>query len=163
MRAQIERALALGLDITHLDSHMGTLFHPSLAKIYLQLGLEYRLPIAIPQNLDEWLSAYPSLLKAIRPLLMRSSLPKVKVLDGYSTPNGSRRDWFLQTLAKLQPGVYHFIHHAALPTAESQRIPDWQGRQADLEALQDAAVRRTIAGYTQLTYREVRDALRASM
>jgi predicted glycoside hydrolase/deacetylase ChbG (UPF0249 family) len=163
MRAQIERAISLGLDITHLDSHMGTLFYPSLAKIYLQLGLEYHLPIALPQNLDEWLSAYPSLLKAVRPLLMKSPLPKVKVMDGYSTPNGLRRGWFLQTLAKLQPGVYHFIHHAAVPSTESQRIPDWQNREADLEALQDATVRRAIANFTQLTYREIRDALRTSM
>lgn len=162
MRAQIERAIALGIDITHLDSHMGTLFHPSLAKIYLQLAMEYRLPVALPENLDEWLSAYPSLIKAIRSLLMQSALPKVNVIDGYSTPNASRCDWFLQTLAKLQPGVYHFIHHAALPTVESQRIPDWQSRQADLEALQDADVRRAISRFPLLTYREVREALRAS-
>ncbi len=160
MRAQIEAARAWGLDVTHLDSHMGALFHPSLAKIYHQLALEYQLPIILPQNLDEWLSAYPTLLKTLRPLLASSPLPKVRVIDGYKTPVAERRDWYLKTLATLKPGVYHWIHHAALPTPAGQALPDWQSRQADLDALQDPEVRQILFQLPRLTYREVRDALR---
>ncbi len=45
-RAQIERALAWGVDVSHLDSHMGTLqFDPRFYAIYLDLAVEYRLPL----------------------------------------------------------------------------------------------------------------------
>jgi len=56
MRAQIERTLAAGIDITHLDSHMGVALLPQLIDIYIRLGREYRLPILLPTNLNEYTS-----------------------------------------------------------------------------------------------------------
>ena len=44
LRAQIEAALAAGIDVTHLDSHMGTVFFPPFVPIYAKLASEYRLP-----------------------------------------------------------------------------------------------------------------------
>ena len=45
-RAQIKRALAAGVDVTHLDSRMGTLqYHPDYMKSYLQLAVEFDLPV----------------------------------------------------------------------------------------------------------------------
>lgn len=45
-RAQIETALGWGVDVTHLDSHMGVLhLDPRFARIYVELAAEYRLPI----------------------------------------------------------------------------------------------------------------------
>src|SRR5713226_4590491 len=45
-RAQIRRALAAGIDVTHLDSHMGTLqLNPQYIEIYLQLAAEFNLPV----------------------------------------------------------------------------------------------------------------------
>ena len=54
MRAQIERALASGIDITHLDSHMGVAVLPQLVEIYIRLGREYRLPILLPKQFLEY-------------------------------------------------------------------------------------------------------------
>jgi len=56
MRAQIERALAAGIDVTHLDTHMGAAFLPELVEIYLRLGREYRLPVLFPKNLRDYTS-----------------------------------------------------------------------------------------------------------
>ncbi len=56
MRAQIERALAAGIDVTHLDTHMGAALLPSLLEIYLRLGREYRLPVLFPTNLRDYTS-----------------------------------------------------------------------------------------------------------
>jgi chitin disaccharide deacetylase len=56
MRAQIERALAAGIDVTHLDTHMGAALLPSLVEIYIRLGREYRLPILFPRNLRDYTS-----------------------------------------------------------------------------------------------------------
>lgn len=47
LRAQIDRALDAGVDVTHLDSHMGTMFHHGFFDIYLQLARDYRLPLFI--------------------------------------------------------------------------------------------------------------------
>jgi predicted glycoside hydrolase/deacetylase ChbG (UPF0249 family) len=45
-RAQIRKALAAGIDVTHLDSHMGTLqLHPAYVEQYLKLAVEFDLPV----------------------------------------------------------------------------------------------------------------------
>src|SRR5678816_1907665 len=45
LRAQVERALALGIRPTHLDSHMGALFTtPELIATYVKVAHDYRLP-----------------------------------------------------------------------------------------------------------------------
>jgi len=49
LRAQIDAALGAGIDVTHLDSHMGTVFHPKFFDVYLELGREYRLPLFLPR------------------------------------------------------------------------------------------------------------------
>jgi hypothetical protein len=56
MRAQIERALSAGIDVTHLDTHMGAALLPQLLEIYLRLGREYRLPVLFPKNLQDYTS-----------------------------------------------------------------------------------------------------------
>lgn len=49
LKAQIDRALQNGIQPTHLDSHMGTLFaKPEFLETYLKVGLEYQIPIMFP-------------------------------------------------------------------------------------------------------------------
>jgi predicted glycoside hydrolase/deacetylase ChbG (UPF0249 family) len=45
LRAQVDRALDAGIDVTHLDAHMGTCFLPPFAGIYAALARDYRLPV----------------------------------------------------------------------------------------------------------------------
>lgn len=51
-RAQIDRALATGADITHLDTHMGSALAPEWCERYVGLGTEYGLPVLITATLD---------------------------------------------------------------------------------------------------------------
>ena len=45
-RAQIKRALAAGVDVTHIDSHMGTFqYNPAYMDAYVQLAEEFNLPL----------------------------------------------------------------------------------------------------------------------
>jgi predicted glycoside hydrolase/deacetylase ChbG (UPF0249 family) len=44
IRAQVERAMKVGIRPTHLDSHMGTLFIPAYFPAYVKVAREYRLP-----------------------------------------------------------------------------------------------------------------------
>ena len=50
LRAQIDVALAAGIDVTHLDAHMGTVMCPEFVEIYLKLGLDYKLPILLVKD-----------------------------------------------------------------------------------------------------------------
>ncbi|AKD54407.1 polysaccharide deacetylase family protein [Spirosoma radiotolerans] len=49
MKAQIDRAIAMGLKPTHLDSHMGTLFaNESYLERYIRVGIAYGIPVMFP-------------------------------------------------------------------------------------------------------------------
>ncbi|MEZ5667332.1 MAG: polysaccharide deacetylase family protein, partial [Alphaproteobacteria bacterium] len=51
LTAQVDQALASGIDVTHLDAHMGTVLCPEFAAIYLRLGRRFRLPILLPRDI----------------------------------------------------------------------------------------------------------------
>ncbi|MGH7291346.1 MAG: ChbG/HpnK family deacetylase, partial [Myxococcota bacterium] len=47
LRAQIHRALDAGIDVTHIDSHMGTVFDLKFVDVYFRLAAEFKLPAFI--------------------------------------------------------------------------------------------------------------------
>ena len=47
IRVQIDKALAMGIKTTHLDSHMGTCFHPAFFERYVKAGIEKKIPVPI--------------------------------------------------------------------------------------------------------------------
>jgi predicted glycoside hydrolase/deacetylase ChbG (UPF0249 family) len=51
LRAQIDRALAAGIDVTHVDAHMGSALAPEFCEIYLRLGEAYQVPILLTSTL----------------------------------------------------------------------------------------------------------------
>jgi predicted glycoside hydrolase/deacetylase ChbG (UPF0249 family) len=53
-RAQIETALAAGLDVSPLDTHMGAALIPELRDIYTVLGRDYRLPVLFPASKENY-------------------------------------------------------------------------------------------------------------
>lgn len=135
IRAQIDRALALGIRPTHLDTHMGTvLFIPALAPIYLKLGKEYGLPLLLPRS---WLEMVPA---EHRDAIAADYI----LLDGLSmmeaVPSGtSWGDAYAAMIAAMGPGLNEMIVHLALDDSEMQGItvnhPDFGSawRQRDLD------------------------------
>lgn len=55
LRAQVDRALGAGIDVTHLDCHMGAAAMPELVGVYVRLARDYRLPLLLPRELDSYL------------------------------------------------------------------------------------------------------------
>jgi chitin disaccharide deacetylase len=53
-RAQIDRALTAGIDVTHLDAHMGSALAPQWCDRYVALGVEYRVPVLITETLSTY-------------------------------------------------------------------------------------------------------------
>ena len=54
LRAQIDTALAAGVDVTHLDDHMGAVLCPEYVDLYVRLGRDYRLPVVIVATLGAY-------------------------------------------------------------------------------------------------------------
>jgi len=52
LRTQIDAALAGGIDVTHLDDHMGVVMMPEFVDIYDRLGRDYDVPILLPKDLQ---------------------------------------------------------------------------------------------------------------
>lgn len=160
LRAQVEAVRRMGIDITHLDTHMGAVMRPDIAEIYLALAAENRVPAMFPDDLGDS-RLPPGWRGALEAIVSASRLPRVRLISAHGVPTAELHDWYLRTLARLGPGVHHLYHHAALPTPEGLALSDGARRRVDLESLQDPPVRRAIAGLRLVTYREVRDALRA--
>jgi predicted glycoside hydrolase/deacetylase ChbG (UPF0249 family) len=64
LRAQVDAALEAGIDVTHLDAHMGTVWLPEFVEIYERLGADYRLPIFLPGPEDSWVEPSAALDRA---------------------------------------------------------------------------------------------------
>jgi hypothetical protein len=159
LRAQIQACRRLGVDPTHFDTHMGAVMRPDIAQVYHQLAIEFGVPIFLPDNLDA-VALPDDLRNQLAAIAAQSPLPKVRLVDSYPVPPADRKAWYVDTLSRLGPGVYHLIHHAAVPTPEARLLPDWEKRNADFESLRDPDVRRVLSEFVLLTYREVRDAMR---
>ncbi|WP_067934089.1 ChbG/HpnK family deacetylase [Alicyclobacillus kakegawensis] len=159
MEAQIAACRRMGVEPTHLDTHMGAVLRPDIAAVYHQLARELGIPVLLPESLtDAGLPGY--LLEPLLRILEASPLPRVRLIDSYPVPADQRASWYIDTLSGLPPGVYHLIHHAAVPTDEARVLPDWQKREADLEALRHPDVRRLLGEFVLLTYREVQAGMR---
>ena len=71
IRAQIEKAMAMGMHPTHIDSHMGVFFsRPDLFAAYLRVAHEYKLPFLAVRTPDA-----PPALSRCCPTKMSCSTP----------------------------------------------------------------------------------------
>ncbi len=127
-RAQIEKCLSAGIDITHLDSHMGTLhFNEAYHQVYRKLALEYNLPIRMAgQELIAALGFDPE----IRTQLKKDGIVCPDVLiHGMQQENESTAEYWKRILRNLSPGVTELYIHAALPSEEMKPITgSWETR-----------------------------------
>lgn len=62
LRAQVDRALAAGIDVTHLDAHMGTALAPEFCASYIRLGVDYRLPVLLTRTVRGYGPSVPHLV-----------------------------------------------------------------------------------------------------
>ncbi|NNE11296.1 MAG: ChbG/HpnK family deacetylase [Ilumatobacter sp.] len=53
-RAQIDRALGAGIDVTHLDTHMGSALAPEWCERYVQVGIDYGVPALVTGRIADY-------------------------------------------------------------------------------------------------------------
>ena len=134
IRAQIEHAITLGIHPTHLDSHMGVLFStPELFSVYVKVAHEYKLPFLavrlpnIPAQFFSVLSEKDVILDAI-------------VMANPAVHASEWRDFYINAVKNLKPGLTEMIVHLGHDDAELQAVtldhPDygsaWRQRDFDL-------------------------------
>ena len=167
LRAQIERAEALGLPITHLDSHMGTLFaRTDFFERFAKVGIEKGIPIlAVGGHMTYTLQEHGETARALQGMARRLWNAGLPVIDDLHTSSlgwkpAEKSDRLLELLGRLKPGVTEIIFHASRPTEEFPLITGTsESRRGDLQALTDPKVRRFIQdrGIVRTTWRELKE------
>lgn len=159
-RAQVKRALAADVDVTHLDSHMGTMqLHPDYVKAYLQLAVEFDLPVRMASQETLAAKGFPELRAqfAAKGILF----PDYFVYDELKDENKGVKDFWLRIVKNLKPGVTELYIHAGLPTDELKAITgSWQTRSQEYEVFtHDPEMRQLVrdSKVSLLGYRPIRD------
>jgi len=140
LRAQIEKALAAGIDVTHIDSHMGTVFFPQFVPIYTKLAREYRVPAFAVRPDAELLAArgLPGAEKLFAGLMDRLEAAGVPVLDAFDAesldfPDGEGLAHNRGRIARLVRGVTYLICHPARDSEELRAAMTFGAHQRDFE------------------------------
>jgi predicted glycoside hydrolase/deacetylase ChbG (UPF0249 family) len=170
-QAQLDRALAAGIDVTHIDSHMGASFSPAFLPGYLAAGAAGRVPNFVPRLssqsvlghaiVEEWTEQRTALEQELE----QRGLPLIDFFD--FLPLDHHQDRVAEAKAlfdSLPAGLSCVILHPALDTPELRALTptDWQARAADYAAFCSAELRAHVrdTGVQVIGWRTVREAMR---
>jgi len=161
LRAQIERALAMGVHPTHLDSHQYRLIinGKELFDVMLRVAHDYKLPIFVNKD---WFADHP--------YLQQSLGPDDIVLDHTITiepevPPEKWADFYISALKNLKPGVTEFVIHPGFDDEElraaTRERSTWGAawRQRDFDFFNSNQFREILAqeNVKLITWRELTD------
>jgi predicted glycoside hydrolase/deacetylase ChbG (UPF0249 family) len=156
LRAQIERAIALGIRPTHLDSHMGALFvTPELIATYVKVARAYRLPFLALRG-DPRTPPPP-------PLLATDVLLDALVIADPQVPRDQWKAFYLKAIADLKPGLTEIIVHLGHDDAELRAVmvnhEDYGSawRQRDYDVVRSAEFKKALKDHNVIvvTWREL--------
>jgi len=157
LRAQVKRAHELGIHISHLDPHMGTLLDSApLLEIYRRIGHEFNLPLRLVDSPDQQMPAGATIPKDEELLTgvfqMQPGVPVDQWLDYYK-----------KILTPLKPGVYQVVVHLAYDDPEMRAAtvdhPDWGAawRQTDLDTINSRQFRQFLKeqGFVLINWKDL--------
>jgi predicted glycoside hydrolase/deacetylase ChbG (UPF0249 family) len=159
-RAQVRRAIDAGVDVTHLDSHMGTLqLDPRYVETYLKLAVEFDLPVRMASRETLTRFGFPQLRDqfAAKGIIFTDYF----VYEELKDEKADVKRFWLDVVRKLKPGVTELYIHAALPTEELKAITgSWQTRSQEFEVFtHDEEMKKLVAEQKIILigYRPLRD------
>jgi predicted glycoside hydrolase/deacetylase ChbG (UPF0249 family) len=158
-RAQIERALAWGVDVTHLAPHLTAItLRPEFFDVYLDMAVEFQLPIRLPSTITADQAGFP-----FRRLASEEGVVSPDHFDHDWRPGS--RDRLYAAIRDLQPGVTEIHVQPAIDTPEVRALsPAAAGWIDDLELVtEDPKLPALLAevGAVLIGYSELRDVQRA--
>ena len=116
IRAQIDRAVALGIHPTHLDSHMGSLFStPALFATLAKVAHDYHLPFLALRGIAGGTTLQP-------PLSDKDIVLDAVVIANEKTPRDRWKEFYLGAIKSLKPGLSEMIVHLGHDDAELQAV-----------------------------------------
>jgi predicted glycoside hydrolase/deacetylase ChbG (UPF0249 family) len=158
-RAQIERAIAWGIDVTHLAPHLTSItLRPEFFDVYLELAYEFKLPIRLPSTITAEAAGFP--------------FRRLAADEGIVFPDHFDHDWrtgsrerVFAAIADLQPGVTEIHVQPAIDTPEVRALggvaEGWIDDLALVTSNQELRQAVADSGAILIGYRELRDAMRA--
>lgn len=174
MRAQIERALAAGIDVTHLDTHMGAALAPELLPATMRLARDFRLPLLLPREIGSYLSVlrlgevdeavYAEAVDAIA----ATGMP---IFDRFTMTPGAAPGpaTYRPVLVPDAPGLTFVSLHPNAPgdiesitAGHPRQDPSWRIGEYDFLGAGDADALLAEAGTARIGFRALRDAWRRS-
>jgi len=167
--AQYALALAWGMQPSHCDSHMGTMFGTGIFERYMALGQRYQVPVFVPRQSDADLAR-----RGFDAETRAAQMAMLQHIEASGMPFFDHMRWLelgdasaglaatKQLFHELPAGLTYFIHHPSLDTPELRGIaPDWQARVRDLAVMTDPELRTFVeaAGIHLIGWREIQQAL----
>jgi predicted glycoside hydrolase/deacetylase ChbG (UPF0249 family) len=166
IRAQIDKALSMGISPTHLDSHMGTCFTPQYIDRYVKVGIEKQIPILIfgghMQYIGNQAGPLRPMVISIAEKVWKAGLP---VIDDLVTSPTSAKDYegkkaeLIKLLRDMKPGITEIIVHCTVQTEVFSHISgSGANREAELRLLTDPDIKKFIEseGIILTTWRELK-------
>lgn len=164
LRAQVLSALDAGIDVTHLDSHMGTIWQPEFVDIYARLGEEFRLPIVLTRDVGRMAPAGFDYGPICDRLAARGNPDFQRYL---TTPFGNlapTADDYTKIFDRAVPGLNWCAMHFTGPGDFAQMSDDAPLRLAEYNLFKSGWARDYLAdqGFELVGMRAFRDAMRAA-
>jgi predicted glycoside hydrolase/deacetylase ChbG (UPF0249 family) len=144
-RAQLQKAIKTGIPVTHIDSHMGTLqYNPDYMKAYLQLALEFNLPVRMAAQKTMEAFGSPDLRKEFE--LKGIVFTDYFVFDELENYKDVKQFW-VNIIKNLKPGVTELYIHASKESEELKAITNsWNTRVQEAEVFtSDPEIKKLIA------------------
>lgn len=136
LRAQFDRAVAMGMKPSHIDTHMGTLYaKPGFTRAYMKLAVEKQVPAMViemtPRTLDKFRKQGYPFNEEMLTLIKDYPLPKLD--DFYGVEEGKtyedKKNKFYTMIRQMQPGLNEYIFHPSIDTPGLKKITgSWQQR-----------------------------------
>ena len=173
LRAQIEAALAAGIDVTHLDDHAGAVLAPEFCEIYIRLGIEFALPILMTPSLSTYGGIHN--LQGVRDHDYRrhAELARAsgfhlfdRIVETPWQPDGPAEAIYRGLISGIVPGYTFMALHFTMPgEIEAIDVQSSHIRTAEYQLFRTAEFRDWLdnQGLTVIGMRALRDDLRAKL
>jgi predicted glycoside hydrolase/deacetylase ChbG (UPF0249 family) len=170
LETQLRRAMSAGIDVTHVDTHMGTVAHPKFVQIYIDLALEHRLPFMIPRlaesgwakmGFDSEMAAGAARLVERLEADGQPLLDRVLILPLDQPEDRLARA--KRAFDSLPIGITHFVIHPGQDTPELRAAArTWPARVADFRTFLSTELRDYVQsqGIHVVGYRALRELIR---
>jgi len=166
IRAQIEKALSMGIKPTHLDAHMGTCFCLPFIDRYVKVGIEKKMPVLIfgghMQHISNEVGRFKLEIHSIAEEVWEAGLP---VIDDLVAQPTKAKDYeqkkaeLIKLLRDMKPGITEIIVHCTVQTEVFSHISgSGPSREAELCLVTDPDIKAFIEseGIILTTWRELK-------